>query len=99
MGIRRERPPVEQSLNTIKVRFPDGTVKEMPVDDRRARATPGVCCFCGEVIEEADGERIGLSARWLEGGQERTQSWSAHRTCLAERMHGSAAAAGPFFGE
>jgi hypothetical protein len=89
MGVRRDLPPLERSMNTITLRLPDGTVKEMPVDDRRSA---GRCCFCGESLERADSEWIRLSAQWLDGGQEVLRSWDAHRRCLVERMHDSAGA-------
>jgi hypothetical protein len=94
MGIRRERPPVERSDNSIKLHFPDGTVKTVPLKDVRASSAARRCCFCGE---DLDGERIELFARWVDDGQERMQAWGAHPTCLAERMHGSVAGLGPFF--
>lgn len=38
-----------------------------------------------------------MSARWVEGGEEREQSWDAHRACFAERMDEALKGAGPFF--
>ncbi len=97
MGVRRERPSEERSANSVTLRFPDGTVKTMPVDDLHGQVTADVCCFCGQSVEPADPERISLAVSWIDGGQERTQTWGAHHTCLVERMHPSAANTGPFF--
>ena len=98
MGVRRERPPIERAAGSITLRLPDGTLKTMPVNEPRGPVTSDLCCFCGESVEQADAERIRLSARWLEDGQEQTQDWGAHHRCLAERMHPSVSGAGPFFG-
>ena len=98
MGVRRERPPIERAGGSIRLRLPDGSVKEMPVEDMRA--APGdadVCCFCGESVGDEDGERIRVSARWVDHGDERTQSWGAHRACLEQRIHDSVSGTGPFF--
>jgi hypothetical protein len=97
MGVRRERPPVERSNATIRLRLPDGTVKAMPTDELRTPATADVCCFCGRGAEETDGTMVRLTARWIDDGQDRTQEWGAHRACLAERIHDSVAGTGPFF--
>ena len=99
MGVRRERPPVEQGGSSIRLRLPDGTVKTVPTGQLRGPVTADVCCFCGEDVEHTDGERIRLSARWVDDGQEKTQSWGAHRKCLAERMHDRVSGDGPFFGD
>jgi hypothetical protein len=93
VGVRRERPPIERGGTSIRLRLPDGTVKALPVDDAR-RTSPDVCCFCGEAVEPDGGEFVRLSARWSEGDEERTQSWDAHRSCLAERLHDSASFGG-----
>jgi hypothetical protein len=98
MGVRRERPAVERARATIRLRLPDGTVKTMSADESRAPGGEGVCCFCGRGVEEPGAGTVRLSAGWSAGGQEQTQSWSAHRACLAERMHDSVAGAGPLFG-
>jgi hypothetical protein len=97
MGVRRQRPPLERSASSFSVRFPDGTVKAMPVDDRRDPETPAPCCFCGEPLEQSDPERIRLSADWIDDGEERTQSWDAHHRCLALRMHDGVPGTGAFF--
>jgi hypothetical protein len=68
----------------------------MPVDNPRG---PAVCCFCGQAVEQSDRNRIQLSASWVGGGREQTQSWDAHRDCLAERLYEAVAGTGPFFGE
>jgi hypothetical protein len=98
MAQRRDRPPVQRSGSSIDVRLPDGTVKTVPVDALRGRAAPEVCCFCGLSVKHSGSERISLSVRWRDAGRERTQDWSAHRSCLAERMHETVSGAGPFFG-
>ena len=97
MGVRRERPAVERSGDSILVRLPDGTTKALPVDDLRGPATADLCCFCGRSVQPSDPERVLLSASWLDAGQERTQSWGAHHRCLVERMHESATDTGAFF--
>jgi hypothetical protein len=71
----------------------------MPVDDPRGPVTADLCCFCGRSVDGSDPERVRLSAGWLDAGNERTQSWAAHRDCLADRMHESVTGAGPFFGD
>ena len=57
----------------------------------------GTCCFCGESIDDTVDGSITVSASWLEGGEERSQDWGAHRTCLAERLHERVRGTGPFF--
>jgi hypothetical protein len=49
-------------------------------------AQGGACCFCGLELGDDVHERVLLSARWQDGQEERTQSWSTHRACLAERL-------------
>jgi hypothetical protein len=98
MGVRRERPPIERAGSSIRLRLPDGSVKEMPVDESRAAPVDDdLCCFCGESVGSDDDERIRVSARWVDRGDERTQSWGAHRACLEQRIHDSVSGAGPFF--
>jgi hypothetical protein len=99
MGIRRERPPVERSADSILVRLPDGTVKTIPSNTPKESVTADACCFCGHGVERSDAQRIRLSVRWMDEGTERTQSWSAHHTCLAERLHERVSGTGPFFGD
>jgi hypothetical protein len=41
---------------------------------------------------------VSLLVRWVDAGEERSQTWSAHRACLAGRMHESARGSEPFFG-
>ena len=98
MAQRRDRQPVQRSGNSIGLRFPDGSVRTMPIEAVDP-VTSDLCCFCGESLENSDSERILLSARWLDDGRERTQSWEAHRACLAARMHESSSGTGPFFGD
>jgi hypothetical protein len=70
----------------------------MPVDEVRAAPVDAeVCCFCGEDLGDDADQRIHVSARWTDGGDERTQSWGAHRACFAERIHDSVSGTGPFF--
>ena len=61
--------------------------------------TSDLCCFCGRGIENTDPERTRIDARWEDGGDERHQSWIAHRTCLRERMHDAVIGQGPLFGD
>jgi len=70
----------------------------MPVGEPRGPAHSDLCCFCGEGVEQSESGWIRLAARWVDGGQERTQSWSAHHGCLAGRIH-PVARTGPFFGD
>lgn len=90
MSVRRQRPPIEQGTS-IRLRLPDGTVKEMPVGDQRGPISAGRCCFCGEPVADDETQRVHLTASWLSEGSERARSWEAHRACLAERIHDSAA--------
>lgn len=99
MGVRRERPPVERSGEGITLRLPDGTVKTMSVAVSRRPVTSDLCCFCGETVLHSDPGRIRLSVQWVDDGEERTQTWDAHHSCLAERMHDSVNGMGPFFGD
>jgi len=97
MAQRRERPPAQRTNTGIAVRLPDGTTMAVPGSSLRGPITSDLCCFCGRHVEQADSERIRLSARWVEGGEEREQSWDAHRACFAERMDEALKGAGPFF--
>jgi hypothetical protein len=99
MAQRRERPPVQRSDTGIAVRLPDGTTMAVPGSGLRGPVTSDLCCFCGRRVEHSDSEEIRLSVRWVESGEERDQSWRAHHTCLAERMHEAVKGAGPFFGD
>ena len=98
MAQRRERPPVQRSGTSIGLRFPDGSLRAMPVAAGRDPAAAEICCFCGDSVDGSDAERVQVSVWWIEDGRERTQAWNAHRTCLEERMHDAVAGAGPFFG-
>jgi hypothetical protein len=82
MAQRRERPALQSSSSgqTFQVRLPDGRTLGMPA------APAGTCCFCGLELGDDGAERVLLTARWPAGEEERTQSWSAHRTCFAERL-------------
>jgi hypothetical protein len=80
MAQRRDRPALQTSGQAFQVRLPDGRTLGMP------GAQAGVCCFCGLELGGDGAERVLLSARWQSGEEEHTQSWSAHRTCLADRL-------------
>jgi hypothetical protein len=99
MAQRRDRPPVQRSGSSIGLRFPDGSVRAMPMGAAADAATADSCCFCGESVEDSDAERVYVSVRWIEDERERTQGWNAHRTCLAERINDAVAGTGPFFGD
>ena len=99
MAQRRERPPAQRTNTGIAVRLPDGTTMAVPGSSLRGPVTSDLCCFCGARVDNADSERMRLTVRWVEGGEEREQSWSAHRTCLGERMHEAVKGAGVFFGD
>jgi hypothetical protein len=90
MAKRREQPALQTSGQTWQIRLPDGTTREMPREEHGA-AGPGSCCFCGRELGDAAAGRVLLTARWEGEDGERAESWSAHRTCLAERLHASAA--------
>ena len=97
MAKRREQPPVQRSGSSIGLRFPDGTVKSMPVDSRRGAVDAQLCCFCGETVEQQDGDYTTVYVRWLENGQERHQQWPAHHKCVSDRLHPRVRGTGPFF--
>jgi hypothetical protein len=100
MAQRRERPPVQRSGSSVGLRFPDGTMKTMPVDALRGpTGSSHVCCFCGETVDEQDREFTTVSARWLEDGQGRHEQWSAHHTCVSDRLHPRVRDAGQSFEE
>ena len=82
MAQRRDRPALQTSASgqTFQVRLPDGRTLGMPVEQT------GACCFCGKELGDDAAARVLLSARWQDGEEERAQSWSAHRACLAERL-------------
>jgi len=71
----------------------------VPGSSLRKPVTSDLCCFCGALVEGADGERSLLTVLWVQDGEEREQSWSAHRTCVGERMHETVKGAGVFFGD
>jgi hypothetical protein len=72
-------------------------VKQVPLSDFGAQPASDRCCFCGESVRDA--RRIRLDARWVDAGEERTQSWDAHQECLVRLMHDSVHGVGPFFDE
>jgi hypothetical protein len=95
MAQRRERPAQQQGGKGFDFRLSDGRTISIPVTETRDPVTGDVCCFCGEGFEE---EPVSIEARWVEADRERSQSWSAHRACLAERMHERVRGTGPLFG-
>jgi hypothetical protein len=99
MAQRRERPPAQRTNTGIAVRLPDGTTMAVPGSSLRKPVTSDLCCFCGAPVEGAEGERSLLTVLWVQDGEEREQSWSAHRTCVGERMHETVKGAGVFFGD
>ena len=71
----------------------------IPLSALRKPVTSDVCCFCGRRVEHSDPEHIRVDVRWIEGGEERHQSWGAHRACLLERLHEGVKDQAPFFGD
>jgi hypothetical protein len=95
---RRERPAQQQGGKAFDFRLSDGRTISVPVNEPGPIAADG-CCFCGREVVEADADSVEVVVRWVGGaGDERSQGWSAHRTCLAGRMHESVRGVGPFFG-
>jgi hypothetical protein len=82
MAARRDRPGLQTSASgqTFQVRLPDGRTVGI------SASQAGACCFCGRDLGEDAAARVLLSVRWRDGEEERTQSWGAHRACLAERL-------------
>jgi hypothetical protein len=94
---RRERPAQQQGGKAFDFRLSDGRTISVPVEEPGPVAADS-CCFCGEDVE-AGAETVDVVVRWVaEAGEERSQGWSAHRACLAGRMHESVRGVGPFFG-
>jgi hypothetical protein len=98
MAQRRDRPAQPRGGRSFEIRLGDGRTVALPEQQRRGPLT-GTCCFCGESLDDSAVRSISVSAHWLEGSQERSQDWGAHRTCLAERLHERLRGVGPFFGE
>ena len=69
----------------------------MPVTTAPQQLTSEICCFCGQVLEHEDPERVRIGVRWERAGDEVEQSWGAHRECLLERLHEQVKGQGPFF--
>ena len=82
MAKRRDRPGLQTSSSgqTWQVRLPDGRTLGMP------GVQAALCCFCGLELGEDGTQRVLLTACWQAGDAERTQSWSAHRACVAEQL-------------
>ena len=98
MAQRRDRPPVQRSGDSLDVHLGGGRTMSVPLEALRGLMTPEVCCFCGQVVKDPGSEHLSLAARWEGGSGEGTQSWAAHRACLAERIHDTVKGTGPFFG-
>ena len=69
----------------------------MPVSAAREQEPSGLCCFCGQVVDRADPERVRIGVRWEREGTELDQSWGAHHGCLLECLHEQIKGQGPFF--
>jgi hypothetical protein len=93
MAARRDRP-ADHRIGDSLLRLPDGATISVPLGEGRA-AQP--CCFCGGTVAADAADHVAVSARFLHAGEERTQGWSAHRGCLAARMHESVSGIGPLF--
>jgi hypothetical protein len=94
MAKRRDRPAQPRGGSPFEIRLGDGRTISLPQQQRRGPVTPESCCFCGEDVGE---DSVEVTVRWLENGQERAQTWRAHRACLAERLHERVRGSGPFF--
>jgi hypothetical protein len=95
MAQRRERPAQQHGGKAFDFRLSDGRTISVPM---KGPGPVGAdrCCFCGE--EVVGGEQVSVVVRWVESGEERSQGWSAHRSCVAGRLHESVRRSGPFFG-
>jgi|SRR5580693_7019790 hypothetical protein len=96
MAQRRDRPGLDLAGSSLNVTLPDGRTLPIP---RRGDLAGDVCCFCGETVEHADRERVRLSVRWIDGDDEREQSWGAHQSCVLERLNERVKGQGPFFAQ
>jgi hypothetical protein len=96
MSQRRDQPAQPRGGRSFEIRLGDG--RTVSLEQQRHGPLTGTCCFCGESLDDSADGNITVSASWLEGGEERSQDWGAHRTCLAERLHESVRDTGPFFG-
>jgi hypothetical protein len=98
---RRERPAQQQGGKAFDFRLSDGRTISVPVKEPGPAAGPFAadsCCFCGEDVETG-AETVEVVVRWVgDAGEEGSQAWSAHRACLAGRVHESVRGVGPFFG-
>jgi hypothetical protein len=95
MAQRRERPAQQHGGKAFDFRLSDGRTISVPMKEPGPVAADG-CCFCGADVE-AGADHVSVVVRWVEDGDERSQSWSAHRACLAGRMHESVRGVGPFW--
>ena len=88
MGLRRQLPPKEAvETDSVNLRLRDGTTFSVSVEPTAKPVRERICCFCGEDVEYSDPRHITVDVRWSAEAKDETQSWSAHDTCLAERMH------------
>ena len=87
MGLRRERPSQETGSGSLNLRLGDGSTVSVSLDPHHQPAASEVCCFCGEALEPSDPRHLTLSARRADDPSSPTQTWSAHESCLAERLH------------
>ena len=93
MGLRRDRPSQETAAGSIGLRLRDGSRVSVSLEGLRSRtAEAAVCCFCGEEIERSDPRHVTVAVRRSAEGTGET--WSAHDTCLAERLHDRARGTG-----
>jgi len=88
MGLRRERPAQEIGAGSIGLILRDGSTVSVTLGEAgREPAPEAICCFCGEEVEESDPRHVTVEVHRSVEGKDETQSFSAHDTCLAERMH------------
>lgn len=97
MAQRRDRPAFDLAGGSLNVTLPDG--RTLPIPRMGEPTTSDLCCFCGQTVGHTDPERVRVSVRWIDGSEERQQSWGAHRTCLLNRLHEKVTDRGPFFGD
>ena len=96
MGMRRDRPAQETAAGSIGLRLRDGSRVSVSLEGLRAQPVEdAVCCFCGEAVERSDPRHVTVAVRRSAEGKGE-QAWSAHDTCLAERLHARAKETGHF---
>jgi hypothetical protein len=89
---------VDLAGDSLNLTLPDGRTVAFPVK-RQTSPSDGVCCFCGEHVEQSDPEWTRVEVRWLAGDDEHHQRWEAHRGCLTRLIHDRVKGEGPFFQE